>query len=472
LAAGLLLCGWATSASAQQQVQIPKVEDLIGNSVSDASAANYPEVQSAIKRFFVERDVNGARADLEVARSKHQTLPPAEIMMAQFLALAQQVPMARAELELGVKKELEGNKPVDPEFYLIFGDVAFQERRFTDAELLFAKAEALISDYSLNAIRKRNLNRRALAGEAAVAEAREDWATAQKDLVAWLQIDADSAPAHQRLGRTLFKLNKPAEAEAEFQKAAEADKKVLPAEIMMGRLYEEAEAHTTAAKQMAKAIENLKKLPASDKQLYVNICLAVAQWAVQTGDLKTAKVEADKALQRDSSSLETQIVSGLIARLNNDWSTAEADFEKAHDLSPSNFIASNNLALVLAENGAKAKDDSKLKRAKALAEVNARQYQQNAEAIATLGWVYYKMGKKDEAKQAIFAVANSGSVSADSAYYVAQVLSDMGEATKAQLVLAQALNNKQPFAMRSAAETLKKEVDKKVADEKAANDKK
>ena len=469
LTAGCLLGASAQGVHAQQQpVQVPTVEQLLNGAFADPRAADFPEIQSAIRRFFMDRDLPGSRDMLSTAQKKNFNLPPSEIMMAQFLAAAQQGPMARAELETGVKNSLEKSKGeyVDPEYYLIFGDIAFQERRFTDADLLFAKGEEMVKKFtSNNAKRRATLQRRAFAGQAAVAEAREDWSGAKEKLLAWLQVDEESAAAHQRMGRTLFKLNKTAEATAEFQKAAKADKTMLPAEVMMGRLYEEAQDHPNAEKSMNQAVATLNK---SDKKSYIDTCLAIAQWAVSSASkdangMARAKDLANKALAMDDSSIDARLVCGLIDRLNNDWTKAEGHFQKVVDLSPSNVVAINNLALVLAESGAKSKpkDEAKLKRALDFAQINARQYSQNPEAIATLGWVLYRMDKKEEAKQAIFAVAKAGAVTADAAFYVAQVLSDMGENSQAKMILDQALESKQPFAMRGAAEALKKEVDRK-----------
>ena len=57
-------------------------------------------------------------------------------------------------------------------------------------------------------------------------------------------------------------------------------------------------------------------------------------------------------------------------------------------MSPSNFAASNNLALALCEQS----DNLKKNRALEYAQINAQRYPKMADAASTLGWVQYRLG--------------------------------------------------------------------------------
>ena len=118
---------------------------------------------------------------------------------------------------------------------------------------------------------------------------------------------------------------------------------------------------------------------------------------------------------------------------------------------------SNQLALVLIESPQKQKKD----RALQLAEMNFRQYQNNAEAASTLGWIYYNLDRDADAQRMMQAVVNSRQISPDAAYYVARMLKDQNKVNEAIQILQEALANPQPFANRTNAMNLQKELQDK-----------
>jgi hypothetical protein len=83
--------------------------------------------------------------------------------------------------------------------------------------------------------------------------------------------------------------------------------------------------------------------------------------------------------------------------------------------------------------------------------------------------VLYKLKRTDEAGQVLNQVINSGQVSPDAAYYVAQIFADQGRDADAIQILQQALANPQPFANRMNAANLladlRKKPDSAVSDE-------
>src|SRR5262249_29368647 len=80
----------------------------------------------------------------------------------------------------------------------------------------------------------------------------------------------------------------------------------------------------------------------------------------------------------------------------------------------------------------------KQQRALQLAETLVRQFPQSAEALATLGWVNYKLGRFGQAERYLRLSTGNGSLQNDSAYFLARVLAEKGasdDATKAQEIL-------------------------------------
>ena len=98
------------------------------------------------------------------------------------------------------------------------------------------------------------------------------------------------------------------------------------------------------------------------------------------------------------------VTSGLIARHLKDYAQAECQFEAVHQESPEDFQAGNQLALALVEQA----DPAKQQRSLQLAEANVRVYPRSPEALATLGRVYHRLGRRDEAERALQAAVSLG----------------------------------------------------------------
>ena len=410
-------------------------QTLIGKAVSDD--AQNQEVTGAINRFR-DRDIDGCRAILERAKSNNAKLPPPGVMMAMLWLSVNQLGPARAELE-----DCAVKFPTDPEPYLMMGDLAFQDRRVTDADMLFKEATRLTGEYTENAKRKRDFDIRCNAGSAAVAEARKQWELAQKHLQAWIDLDPDNASAHQRMGIVLFQLSKPQEALEQFREAKKLDQKAVQPELAMARLYDDAKKRDTAKKLIEAAIKEAPKDPA--------VLLAASQWYLGQNDLERAKAIAEDALKLDAKSLEGRVVRGAIARVARDYATAEKFFYDAHVQSPGNFPASNSLALVLIESD----DKDSRQRALEMAEANVAMHRENSpqqvNALTTLAWVYYRLGRREDAEKILAQITQNNALTTDGAYYVAKLLSDRGEKDRARKILEEVLANEPMFATRPDA---------------------
>jgi tetratricopeptide (TPR) repeat protein len=425
----------ALSGVARAQVT---AKTLIGKAVSDDK--DYKEINNAITRFS-DRDIDGCRAILERARNTNPKLPPPGVMMAMLWLNVNQLMPARAELEQTVVKF-----PADPEPYLMLADLAFQDRRVTDSAVLFGKATQLTASFDENLKRKRDFEIRCNAGTAAVAEARRQWETAQKHLADWIGLDPDNAGAHFRMGNVLFRLGKEQEALAQFQEARKLDPKALQPELALARLYDEDRKKDVAKKWIESALNSAPQDPA--------VLLAAAQWYLGQNDLKTAQSIAEKVLATDPKSLDGKIVRGVIARVARDYATAEKFFNDAHVQSPGNFPASNSLALVLIESDEKESQQ----RAVEMAEANVARYRENSpqqvNALTTLSWIYYKLGRREDAEKILDQIARNNALTSDGAYYAAKLLADRGERDRAQKILEEVLTNEAVFATRSDAKEL------------------
>ena len=250
--------------------------------------------------------------------------------------------------------------PRNPQAYVILGSLAQENRRFTEADLLFAKANDLLATSTVNAKRKQAMEPQALSGLAWVAEAREDWPTSQKFLESLLKVlndlpaadgddakknrTAQTADAMGRLARVLFQQTKAGEAYKMLKKAKDADPKdVLTPEATLAQLYEAMGGennHKEAAKWMKFALKNA---PGD-----LRTRLAVALLALNTGDVQMAKENAEKALEIDHNSLDAKGACGC-GLVPKGLPRRRRLLRDALMQKPSAWMAKNNLALALCE---------------------------------------------------------------------------------------------------------------------------
>lgn len=433
VAVTLVVCcfGWRVPEVAAQ----PMISGA--DSATPPSSSTQPEeVTGAIARFQAG-DPDGAIKLLRDAAKKNPDLSPVQVMMAR-LYLRANVPAAAWNcLEKAVIED-----PNDPDAYVMMADIALRERRITEADLAYQKAEALLAKFDKSAKRKDDLQAPIYNGLASVGEARENWAEAQRQLQAWLTIDPNNVNVMQRLARCLVQQNNLTDALAELKKAAKVDPKLLTPEAILARLCEQAGNRESARKYMIQALIEAPK--------DLNTRLAAARWAFETEQFAEALKQVEAAMKQDSKSFDAKILRGMIAAFQKDYRTAEGYFEQAHLQSPEDFRASNNLALALAEQ----KDRSKWGRAKLVAEENKNRFPKSAEALSTYGWVLYRLGQVEEADKYLWAAISGGSFSPDTAYRLARVELDCNRADKAKTLLETALKTPGPFAMRQEAKAL------------------
>jgi Tfp pilus assembly protein PilF len=394
---------------------------------------------------FRQRNVDDALKQLKKAVKKNADLPPPQVILAEFFV--------RANSGQGVQSCLEQaviDAPNDPEAYYLMGAFALRDRRVTEAQLLYEKADSLVSKLA-SAKRKKILQPQILGGLAMTSGARGDWADAQKKLEAWLKLEPESTAALQQLGQCLLQQKNEQGALEQLVKASKSDPKLLSPEAFLAQFYArstEANSQDNAKKWMIAALN------ARPKDLRTR--LLAAQWAWETGQLPEAKKQADAAMKIDPQSIEAQFFRGLIALFQKDYTAAEEYFQNAHLLSPKEFRVSNNLALALIEQ----KGEDKKQRALEYAEANARQYPKSAEALSTYGWVLYKLGRLDDSERMLRGAISGGSFSADTAYYLARLLAKRGRDKDARQFLESAVQSAAPFQNREDAKAMLEELKK------------
>ena len=421
--------------------------DPVGPGALNAAAATEQvseEVKAAVEDFQ-KMNFDSALGKLETARVKNPDLPPAELIMAQWFSQVNELRASRQMVEKCVTKS-----PEDPEAYVVLADLNLQNGCFTEAELLYAKTLEVVRKFVGSEKRKTNIMRRLLLGNAQVYAARGKRAEAIQYLDAMLKTDANNLGALTLLGMIQFQNDNVAAAIKAFEKVKEnetKDAKQMQAEARVAMLYQNAGNDAKAKEYMTLAIE---KAPRD-----VGVRLVAAQWSLQQGSVTGAVKQAQAALQLDAESREAQMVRGVVAMHAKDFVTAETNFAKVLANSPSDFAASNLLALALCEQN----DLVKLKKAEEYAKINVERYNKAPDAFATAAWVLFK---KEDYNNALKFLQNAvqlanGQITPDTGYYLAAIYAKSPETeikNKAKDILQKLTENKQPFYMRAEAEKL------------------
>lgn len=392
-----------------------------------------PEIRTAIERFE-QGDVAGAYEQLKTAAKAHAHLPPPLVMLANLYFSSGNAAAGRLAIEQAAVES-----PDDPETYLILGDLLLRERRWTEADAVFARAESLWNSYSANADRKHALEARLCSGQASIAEARGQWDSAVQLLERWRRLAPERAAVQQRLGRTYFMLKREKDAFAAFEAATQLAENSPPAGIAMAMLF-------LQQGNAAKSEEWIQYALEKDPQGFATQ-LGVARWNWEAGRLAVAAKHADAALALDPDSLDAQRLVAQAAFYQGDFPLAESRLEKLRERAPGDFTITNLLAWCLGASD----DAAKRSRAVELAGLNSERYPDRAEAIATLGWTLARAGHPKEALAQLTRIKANASLSRDAAYRVARVLHDANERDQALELLRGALESPGLFASESEA---------------------
>ena len=122
--------------------------------------------------------------------------------------------------------------------------------------------------------------------------------------------------------------------------------------------------------------------------------LAFSSVLERTGDREGASREIEKALSIDPVNPRTLVYQGQLYSRINRWPESEATFDRILRLRPNNWLAHNELGVVLVLQGKYPQSMAEFRAASLAAPKNAR-------ALNNIGDIYLRMGKIAEAKDAV-----------------------------------------------------------------------
>jgi len=435
--AASLLLGGSPSPGAIETGPLQSVApEFIAPPAGGKLPSEIEELQQAAEHFQ-KQEYQRSWDLLVAARKKYSYLPPPRLMLARFFLVHDLLPPARVAMEQAAAEE-----PEYPGVYLTLAELALAERRVTDALVHFEKAGQLVQTGKWPDNQRIGFSVQVQSGLASVAEARQDWRSAARYLAAWLEMQPGSGRARYRLARALFAQGDLAAARTHLEKAAKDDPLLEPAPVAMAWFH----THQGSAQKARDLIQRA----AADAPNDARTRIAAATWFLYHREPDGAKPHAAAAERLDPKSKQASLIVAAVARHLRDYTAAESRLEALHRAEPGDLDVANQLALVLAEQA----DEAKRRRALDLAEATAKSHPGSAEAMATLGWVCYRLGRLADAEQALRAARAGASTRPDTAYYLARVLAERGQRAEAGKLLKQALDAPGTFVFYSDAKRL------------------
>jgi tetratricopeptide (TPR) repeat protein len=191
--------------------------------------------------------------------------------------------------------------------------------------------------------------------------------------------------------------------------------------------------------------------------------LALHSSFLEHNRLDEAAVIANRAAELHAKNAQVRLIQAVVARAQKNLPAAEKILQDLVTESPSDFGATNQLALVLAEQ----QDEAKQKRAQELAAVNTKLYPNGVEALTTMGWVQFCAGLEEEAERSLSTAVRTGQGSSDAAYYLARVFHKKKKLEDdTRKLLQAAIGAPGVFVHRADAEALLKSLGEPKKDEK------
>ena len=130
------------------------------------------------------------------------------------------------------------------------------------------------------------------------------------------------------------------------------------------------------------------------------------------------------------------------------WAECDSIYERALQIDSQNALVNNNYAYSLSERG------ERLNIALKMVEIAITAVPDNSSYLDTIGWVYFKLGKYQEAKNYLEKAIEIGGESAVMLEHLGDVMSKLGDAQKAKMLWQKA------YEFDKTNVTLKSKIDK------------
>lgn len=291
-------------------------------------------------------------------------------------------------------------------------------------------------------------------------------ARAERELAKLAETYPNAADVHVQRGILAAEKQDVAGARASLDKALSLDPMSTPALAaqigldLSARSFDSAKARIDARLQSgspsgellmlaARTYASAKDLPGAEGHLRRAIDIeptllpayaALGQIYLSQRKLDQARQEFDALADRQSQPVAALTMSGIIAQAQGDTARARERFERVLAVNPQAAIAANNLAWMLADDGAS------IDRALQLAQTATASAPDSPEMLDTLGWVYYKKNVPDLAVPAFQRCVDKNPANPIYHYHLGLAYVQAGDAARGRRSLERALALKADFA--------------------------
>lgn len=392
-----------------------------------------------------EGKIDAAAERLKEARKLQPQLPSETLMLARLFLAGGQRQDGLRRLEAAAAEA-----PDDPSPHLTLGQVALNDRRFSDARLQFSESLKLKKPATWKPLQVTHFEANCISGLSEVCETLGEWKQAASWLARLKPMNFEESRTHFRLARTFVALSEVDSARIELALAVEKDQKLLSADLQLGHLLYQ-------FGHWEKAVDSYKAAVAQ-APVSAAVSLAVAKVFIDRGELAEGVpllVEAEKTQSQDP---DVRYLRAIVERCQGNAARAEQILSGLHDAHPANIQVSNQLTLVLAEQS----EEQKRVRAFEMAKVNLRQYPRLAAAQATMGWILHLRGEDREAEKLLTSAVTMGEATSDMVFQLAKVLVSLGRQPQAEQLLEDALRAPGLFIARKPAELLLSNVRRQI----------
>ncbi len=391
--------------------QQPKVEETSADPPAGSEEEATRKVGELLDRAaekFRNGDFAACQQVLVEAKLLDPKLEAPAVILSRLFAANGQLGDAISKLDTYLAKN------DDPDGFLRLGEIALGSGRLTESFLLLERAKALAANAKWDDQRRQDFLRILTRLRGATAQSREKLEDAAKIYRDHLANDPELWAANWELGKVEVLMGKTDAGFQRMKEAFEKDRALTQPELALAVIFANRKDDAAAEAWFQKSIAE----PSASLACWVEY----AKWLLMSDRPSDAKALVSKSPAEMQESRDLRFILGLAARFDNDLATAESIFSSLHQANLEDMEVADQLALVLIESA----DEGKRGRALQLAEANVRRAPGAETALATAGWVHFRLGSTDLAERFLTEATKLGRITPQTAYYIAKMLEYRG----------------------------------------------
>ena len=396
-------------------------------------------------RLYSEGKLDECRQALSKLRESNATLPQPDLVIVWLLLSNRKLADAKSRLE-----SLAALVPRDPQVTMTLGQVAIAEQRFADAAAHLERAALLQLPEVWSQKQRNEFASKVFQCLAMTYERQGRWADVKPILLSLVQLDPKDPSYLVRLALAHFNLSETKEAKALLENVARITGGATPAQLLLAEV-------AFAAGRMSEAedaINDARKMHPAN----FNVQLWHAEWSLYHGKCEEAEESLSLSQQLGESSSRFWVPRGQLLLMKGEFSESVQAFRNAltqvaKENDQGREVAINNLLAIALTC---AQQDPENAEAISIAEKNALEHSTDPLLVGTLGWIYLKGGKSDEAKQLLVRAAEmSKQITSDLSFFLAELHYATNEPDTAKPFLQAAMEgSKGIFVMKACATKL------------------